>query len=125
MLQILIVGGDDAKSFLLPELLQNGFGNGSANGRLRTSAKLVNQQQCIAISLSHHILHVEQVARIGGQIIGYRLFVADIYHDMTEDTAGRAFADGYGQSALQHILQQAYRLQTYRLTARIRTRDDE
>ena len=44
VLEILIVGGDDAKSLLLPELFEHGLGNGSTDGRLRTAAKLVDEQ---------------------------------------------------------------------------------
>ena len=41
MLQVLIVGGNHAEGFLLPELLQDGLGNGAANHGFRTATKLV------------------------------------------------------------------------------------
>ena len=41
VLQVLIVGGDDAKGLLLPELLQYGLGNGAANHGLCAASKLI------------------------------------------------------------------------------------
>ena len=125
VLQILIVGGDDAEGLLLPELLQHGFGNGAADGRLCTAAKLIDQQQRMAVGLLHHVLHVQQVTRIGRQIVGYRLLVTDVYHDVAEYTTCRTVTNGNRQSALQHILQQSHRLQTHRLTTSIRTGDNK
>ena len=61
MLQVLVVGSDDAKRLLLPELLQHRLGYRTADGRLSTAAKLVNQQQRTLVGLTHHLLHVHQV----------------------------------------------------------------
>ena len=41
LLQVLVVGGDDAERLPLPELLQHGFGDGAADGGLRAAAELV------------------------------------------------------------------------------------
>ena len=41
MLQVLVVGGDDAEGLFLPELLQHSLGNGTAYGRLRAASELV------------------------------------------------------------------------------------
>ena len=41
VLQVLIVGGDDAEGLLLPELFQYGLGDSAADGGFRTAAKLV------------------------------------------------------------------------------------
>ena len=82
--QILIMGGDDAKSFFLPKLFQHSFSNGTANGRLCTASEFVYQQQRMTVGLLHHVLHVQQMTRIGTQVVGYRLLVANVYHDVLE-----------------------------------------
>ena len=41
VLQILIVGSDHAEGLLLPQLLQDGLCDGTADGWLRTAAELV------------------------------------------------------------------------------------
>ena len=61
------------------------------------------------------------MARVGAQIILNALFVADINENVLEDTAVGTFADGYAQTALQHVLQQSGGLQTHRLSTRIRS----
>ena len=81
MLQVLIVGGDDTESVLLPELFQDGLGNGTADGRLRASSELVDQQQRLCVGLSHHLLHVHQVRRVGRQVVFNALLVAYVNHD--------------------------------------------
>ena len=61
VLQILVMGRDDTKCLLLPELLQHGLGYGTANGWFSTATEFVNQQQCTFIRLTHHLLHIHQV----------------------------------------------------------------
>ena len=41
MLQVLVVGGNDTKRLLQPELLQHGFGNGTANHGFSTATELI------------------------------------------------------------------------------------
>ena len=62
------------------------------------------------------------MARVGREVVLDALFVADVDHDVLEDASRRSVADGDGESALQHILQQSDRLQAYRLSAGIRAR---
>ena len=62
---------------------------------------------------------------VGREVVLNALLVADVYHNVVEHACGRAVADGYRQAALQHILQQSHRLQTDRLSARIRTADNQ
>ncbi len=79
----------------------------------------------VTIGSLHHILHVQEVGRVGTQVVLQTLFVTDVYHDVLEDTRLGTLAHRDAQSALQHILKQSYGLQTYRLTSGVRTRDDE
>ena len=125
VLQVLIVGGYHAVCLLLAKLLQHSLGNGTANLRFRSSAKLVYQQQRPAIALAHHVLHVEEMTRIRTQVVLYTLLVAYVYHHVVEYTRARTLAHWYRQSALQHILQQSHRLQAHRLSSGIRARDKQ
>ena len=96
VLQVLIVGGNDAKRLLLPELLQHGLGNGSADGGFSTASELVDEQQSVAVGLLHHILHIQQVARIGTQVVGYRLLVANVNHDALKHAHRTPITNGNG-----------------------------
>ena len=77
------------------------------------------------VGLLHHLLHVHQMTRIGREVVLNTLLVADVYQDMVEESCGASVADGYGQTALEHILQESHRLQTHRLATRIRPRDNQ
>ena len=104
VLQILIVGGDDAKGLFLPELFQHGFSDGTSDGGLCTAAELIDKQQTVSVRLFHHLLHVHQMARIGREVVLDTLLVADVDEDMLEDSCGTAIANGDGQTTLEHIL---------------------
>ena len=82
--EVLIVGGDDRPCLLLPELLEHRFGNGSSNLRFCASTELVDEDERALVGLSHHVLHVHQVRRIGAQIVLDALLIADVDHDMLE-----------------------------------------
>ena len=125
MLQVLIVGGDDAVSLLLAELVEHGLGDGSTDARFGTGTKLIYQYDGVAIGCLHHVLHVQKMGRVGTQVVFQTLLVADINHDVLEDTRLRTLAHRDTQSALQHILQQTYCLEAHRLTTGVRTRYDE
>ena len=125
VLQVLVVGSDHAEGLFLPELLQHGLCDGSADGGLRSAAELVDQQQRLSVGLAHHLLHVHQVTRVGREVVLDALLVADVYQDVMEKSAGASVADRYGQTALEHVLQQSGGLQTDRLTTCVRTRDDQ
>ena len=86
MLQVLIVGGDDTVSLLLAELVEHSLGNGSANAWFGTGTKLIYQYDGVAIGCLHHVLHVQKMGRVGTQIVLQTLFVANINHDVLENT---------------------------------------
>ena len=113
MLQILIVCGDDAVGLAPAKLLEHRLGNSPADLRFRAGAKLIDKQQRTVVGTLHHVLHVEQMTRIGAQVIFYALLVANVDEDMFKDARCRAFAHRDGNATLQHILQQTSRFQTY------------
>lgn len=113
MLQVLIVGGDDAVSLLLAELIEHSLGDGSANARLGTRAKLIYQDDGVAVGCLHHVLHIQEVRRVGTQVVLQALLITDVDHDVLEYARLGTFAYRNAQSALQHILEQAHGLQAY------------
>ena len=100
MFQVLIVGGNHAPRVVLPELLQHRFGNGTAYLGLGAGAELVYQQKRPAVALLHHLLHVQKMARVGAQVVLYALLVANVNHDVVEQTCLAAVAYGDGKTAL-------------------------
>lgn len=62
---------------------------------------------------------------IGTEVVLQTLFVANVYHKVIEDAYLRAVANGNGQSALEHILQQCHRLEAHALSAGVRSGDDK
>ena len=125
MLEVLIVSGDDAPCHALHKLIEHSLCHSAADLRLSASTKLVDEQQSAVASLLHHILHVQEVRRVSGEIVLDALLVTDVNHDVGEYSHLRTLTHWYGQTALQHILQQTYRLQAHRFTSGVRTGDDE
>ena len=121
MLQVLIVGGDDTKGTFLVEDLQHRFRHCPTNLGFCTSTKLINEDEALPVAMLHHVLHVEQMGRIGGKVILQTLFVADVDEDAAEDAEHAALGNRDGHSALEHILQQACGLQADRLATCIRS----
>ena len=85
MFQVLVVGGDDAPCLFVAKLLQHRLGDGAAYLWLGAGAELVDEQQGAGIGRLHHVLHVEQVTRVGAQVVLNALFVADVDHQVFED----------------------------------------
>ena len=73
----------------------------------------------------HHLLHVDEVGRVSRKVIFDALLITYVYHDVGENAGLRTFVDGYGQTTLQHVLQQGCRLETNGLTTCIRSGDEE
>ena len=65
------------------------------------------------------------MAAVGTQVVLDALLVADVDEDLAEDASPGAVGQGNGQSALQHVLQQANSLEADTLAACIRSADDE
>ena len=110
--------------FFLVEAFQHGLGDGASDLRLRAPAELVYQDEASLIAVLHHDLHVGQVRGVGAEVVLDGLLVAYIYEDALEE-ARPAVVQGDEQAALQHVLQQAHRLQAHGLAARVGARYDE
>ena len=121
MLEVLVVGGDDRPRPSVEELLQTALGDGTTNLWFRTRSELIDEDKCPGVGLLYHILHVEQMGGIGTEVVLQTLFVANVYHKVIEDAYLRAVANGNGQSALEHILQQCHRLEAHALSAGVRS----
>ncbi len=124
-LEVLVVRGHHPVCPPLHYALQHSLSYRPPYRRLRTTPHLVHQHQAPPRAPSHHRLHVQQVARIGGQVILYTLLIANVNEDIAEHPHPALLSHRYGQTALKHILQQPHRLQTYRLTPCVGSRDDK
>lgn len=125
MLQVLVVGSDDGPGLALPKLLQHGLGDGAADLRLRARTKLVDEDQRAVVGLADHPLHAQQVGGVGAQVVLQALLVADVHHDVVEEARLGTIAHGDGEAHLEHVLEQADRLQAHRLAARVGSGDDQ
>ena len=111
MFQIGIVGGNDSFYVVLVQGMQDGFGDGSPQHGFCSRPEFVNEYECVPVSVPHKVFHVNQMGAVGTQVVFNRLFVADVYQDMAEDSEAAGFIDGDGQAALEHVLQQTGSLQ--------------
>ena len=104
VLQVLIVGGDDTEGVLLVEHLQHRLRHRTTNLRFRTPSKLVDEDEALPVAMLHHVLHVEQVRRVGGEVILQTLLIADVNEDAAEDAEHTALRHRHRHTALEHIL---------------------
>ena len=125
MLEVLVVGGDDAASPALHKFLQDGFGHRPTDLRFGAAAEFVDEQKAAGRAAAHHRLHVEEVGGVGGKVVFQTLFVADVDKDVVENPHDGIFACRHGHTALQHVLEQTYRFEADGLTTGIRPRDEE
>ena len=121
VLEVLVVCGDDTVCSAFDELMEHGFGQGTADLRFRTAAELVDKEQRVRRTVLHHHLHVQQVRGVGRKVVLNALFVTDIYHHIAEDSRRGILAYGDGHTALEHILKQADGLQTDGLSSGVRS----
>ena len=119
VLQVLVVGGDDRPRTFCEQLLQHGLGQRTTDARLCACAELVDEDERTARGLPHHVLHVEQMGGVGGEVVLQALLIANVYHHITKHAAARALPHGNGHPTLQHVLQEAYRLEADRLATGI------
>ena len=82
--QVLVVGGNDTVCLLLAETVEHSFGYGSAYARFGACAKLVDENDGITVGSFQHVLHVEQVRGVGGEVVLQTLLIAYVYHDVAE-----------------------------------------
>ena len=124
MLEVLIVGGDDAECSALVETLEQCLGNCSTYEWLGSATELVNKNKRVLVAVTECVFHVEQVARVGTQVVLDALLVANVDEQIAEYTCLAALVHRDEKTALQHILQQTGSLKAHRLTAGVRTRDE-
>ena len=91
----MIVGGDDAKRTLVTKLGKHRLGYGTTDERFGARSELVDEDEGLIVGMPHHHLHVEQMRRIGAEIVFNALLVANIYHHVLEYANLRSVAHGY------------------------------
>ena len=110
--QVLVMSSDDSESPSLVESFQDGFGHGTAYLWLCATSEFVDEQQASLVAVAQHVLHVQQVRRVGTQVVLDALFVTDVNEDAAEDACMAPFVYRDGHSALKHVLKQSYCFQT-------------
>lgn len=125
VLEILIVGGDDAAGVAVDELAKDGFGEGAADLGFGAATEFVDEEEAARGAVFHHRLHVEQVGGVGRKVVLETLLVADVDEDVVEDTGARVFSGGDGKSALEHVLEQSDGFETDGLTPGVGAGDEE
>ena len=125
ILDIGVVGRDHAVTPPAEQTLEDRLGDGPADDRLGSRPELVDQHQRAARSARQHVLHVQQVRRIGRQVVVDRLLVADVDENALEDRQFRDLGDRNRKPALEHVLHDARGFQADRLAAGVGSRDDE
>ena len=113
MFQIGVVGGDHSFYLRFIQAVQQGFGDGSSQHRLRTRSEFIDQDQSIRICIADEIFHIDQVRAVCAEVVLDGLFVAYVDQYLFKDAEAACFAYRNGEAALEHILQQAGRLQAY------------
>ncbi len=125
LLKIAVVGRNYAKRLFAVELIQQGFGNGRTNLRLRAATKLIDEKQRFFIAVFKKKLHIEQVRTVSRQVVFDGLFIANIDKNVVEYAYAGIFFDRYRQAALNHILQQTDGFEANRFSPGIGTGDNE
>ena len=91
MLEVGVVGGDDAEHAFLHQLAQYSLRYRTAHQRLGTRSHLINENEGSFVRLTQESTHVTQVRRIGGQFVLNRLLVAYVYHQLVEEPCPALF----------------------------------
>ena len=61
LLEVLVMGGDDAERAVPVEALEQRLGQCAANEWLCAATELVDEQQCALVAVTDEVLHVRQV----------------------------------------------------------------
>ena len=125
VLEVLIVGGDDAAGVAVDELAKDGFGEGAADLGFGAATEFVDEEEAARGAVFHHRLHVEEVGGVGRKVVLETLLVADVDEDVVEDAGAGVFSGGDGKSALEHVLEQSDGFETDGLAAGVGAGDEE
>ena len=90
-----------------------------------TASHLIDKDKRFIATLRQEQFHVLQVAAIGTQVVLDALLVTDVDKDISKDAHVGIVTQRGQQAALHHKLHNAHRLETHRLTAGIRSRNDQ
>ena len=119
------MGGDDPEDAFGIEILEEHFGQGTAQFRVTARAEFVEQQQRVPTGLIEKALHPLEPIAVRGQLILDALVVPDVGQDLFEKAHRTVGVDRDEQSALDHGLDEADHLQGNGLAPCIRPADDE
>ena len=86
MLQVLIVRRNYTETAVPVETIQQSLGNGTTYLGFRTATELIDQYDCLFITVSDEILHVGQMGTISTQVVLNTLLVTDINKNTGEYT---------------------------------------
>ena len=125
MLQILVVGGNHTHHSLLVQLFENGLRYRRTDLRFRAATKFIDKNQCFLATTAQKRLHILQVRTVCTQIVLNRLLVAYVHKHALEHAHMRVFVKRGQHATLHHILHHTHRFQAHRLTASVRSRNDE
>ena len=79
MLEIGVMGGDDAECSGIVKSFKNRFGNGTTQQGFSTTTKLIDEEERTIGSRSNELLHVLKMRRICGEVVFNRLLIAYVY----------------------------------------------
>ena len=115
------MGGDDSICSSVVELAQDGLGDGSARRRFGSRTELVDKDECLAVRLRQHVLHVVKERAVGTQVVVDGLVVSDVDHYAVEDHEFRRLRCRNEHAPLEHVLEQADCLEADRFSSCVRT----
>ena len=119
VLEVVVMGRDhDIRAFLVKGI-EDGNGDGTAFGRVRTGTEFVCQDEVFRPAVLEDVDKLLHMAGKGTQVLGNILFVADVGKDVAEDGQFRRFTDGDEQAGLMHEDQKAQGLHGNGLAARV------
>ena len=122
-LEVGVVGGDHAPGTALVQLGEYGLGYRSTGRRFRARAEFVNQHEAVFIRFREHGVHIRKEGAVGAQVVFERLVVAYAHLNAVENRELRGFRGRDEHAPLEHVLQQPYGLQAYRLSSGVGSGD--
>ena len=123
--QVSVVRGDHAIDAPAVEFREDGLGDRAAGRRLRAGTELVDEHEGLFVRVGEQVPHVGEEGTVGAEVVFQVLVVPDAHRDPVEDGKFRAFGCGDEHAPLEHVLQQARRLEADGLAARVRPGNEQ